>query len=115
MGWKCKVCGGSFTCPANDYLAVRPPREGEVLQLSKDNNPGDGWVPTHFTKHTTTWVRKVTDDGYFLHIVGTAQAGRIRAHYGVAGTWVGMTKYAFFVMPNPEVWPPGFFPRWNKV
>jgi len=115
MGWKCKVCGGSFTCPANDYLAVRPPREGEVLELSKDNNPGDEWVPTHFTKHTTTWVRKVTDDGYFLHIVGTAQAGRIYAHYGVRGVWVGMTKYAFMVVPNPDKWPPGFFPRWNKV
>jgi len=112
---KCQVCGGAFKCPAGDYLAVRAPREGEILELSKDQDPGEGWVPTHFTKHTTIWVKRVGDDRLFLHIVGTAQAGRIRAHYGVAGTWVGMTKYAFFVMPNPEVWPPGFFPRWDKV
>jgi hypothetical protein len=113
MGWKCKVCGGSFTCPANDYLAVRPPREGEVLELAKDKNPGEGWVPTHYTKRTRIWVKKKGDDGFVLHVVGTAQAGRIQAHYGVRGVWVGMTKYAFFVIPN-DTWPPGFFPRWEK-
>jgi len=112
---RCPVCGGAFECPANDYLAVRPPRKDvEVIELPKGKDPGDGWVPTHHTKRTTTWVRKVADDGYLLHIVGTAQAGRIRAHYEVQGTWVGMTKYAFMVVPNPDVWPEGALPIWEK-
>ena len=111
---KCKICGGGFKCPANDYLAVRAPLPGEVLELSKDQDPGDGWAETHTTKHTRIWVKKVANDGYLLHVVGTAQAGRIQAHYGVKPTWVGMTKYAFFVIPNPDKWPANFFPLWEK-
>jgi len=111
---KCKICGGAFTCPAGDYLAVRAPLPGEVLELSKDQDPGEGWAETHTTKHTRIWVKKVADDGYLLHVVGTAQAGRIWAHYGVKGTWVGMTKCAFYIIPNPDIWPSGFFPRWKK-
>ncbi len=111
---KCQVCGGAFKCPANDYLSVRAPRDGEILVLPKDQNPGDGWAATHTTGKTRTWVKKVGDDGHLLHVVGTAQAGRIRAHYGVAGKWVGMTKYAFMVVPNPDKWPPNFFPLWEK-
>jgi len=30
---RCKICGGAFKCPANRYLAVRAPREKEVLEL----------------------------------------------------------------------------------
>jgi hypothetical protein len=112
---KCQLCGGAFKCPAGDYLAVRAPREGEILELPKHRSPGDEWAETHVTGKTRVWVRKVAEDGYLLHIVGTAQAGRIYAHYGVRGVWVGATRYAFYVIPNPDVWPPGFFPRWNKV
>jgi hypothetical protein len=111
---KCGICGGAFTCPKDDYLSVRAPREDEVLVLPKDQYPGDDWAETHITGRTKTWVRKVARDGYLLHIVGTAQAGRIYAHHGVRGTWVGMTRYAFYVIPNPDVWPEGFFPRWKK-
>lgn len=59
-------------------------------------------------------MKKVGEDGFLLHVVGTAQAGRIYAQYGVRGVWVGMTKYAFMVIPNPEVYPPNLFPLWEK-
>jgi hypothetical protein len=111
---KCTVCGASFKCPEGVYLSVRPPREGEVIELPKGVEPGNEWAETHVTGKTRVWVKKVADDGYLLHVVGTAQAGRIYAHYGVRGTWVGMTKYAFFIVPNPDVWPEDFFPLWEK-
>jgi hypothetical protein len=111
---KCQICGGAFKCPAGDYLAIRPPREDEVRVLPKDRDPGDDWAETHITGRTRTWVKKVGEDGFLLHVVGTAQAGRIQAHYGVKPAWVGMTKYAVYVIPNPEVWPEGYFPRWKK-
>jgi len=111
---KCEICGGAFKCPAGRFLAVRAPREGEVLELSKNVVLGDEWAETHSTKSTRIWVRKVGEDGFLLYVVGTAQAGRIQAHYGVRGAWVGMTRYAFYVIPNPDVWPTGFFPVWEK-
>jgi hypothetical protein len=44
---KCAVCGGAFKCPAGRFLAVRAPQEGEVLELPKDQDPGDEWAETH--------------------------------------------------------------------
>ena len=111
---KCEICGGAFKCPAGRFLAVRAPLPGEVLELPKDQDPGDDWAETHITGRTRTWVKKVGEDGFLLYVVGTAQAGRIQAHYGVRGTWVGMTKYAFYIVPNPESYPPDFFPLWEK-
>jgi len=111
---RCPVCLGVTTCPEGKYLAVRAPREEDILIVKDDSNPGEEWVMTHYTFRYSKWVRKVGLDGYFLHIVGSEQARRIRAHYGVEPTWVGRTMYAVYVVPTPGAWPPDYFPKTKK-
>ena len=93
---RCEVCGGATTCPRGRYLKVRPPMEGEVLWLRPDEDPGPGWVRTHTRKREVCWVREVGFDGLRLQLVGSAQRGRIRAHYGAEGLWVGQCTFALF-------------------
>jgi hypothetical protein len=57
-----------------------------------------------------TWVRRTAH----ASPAPPSLAGRIQAHYKVKPTWVGMTRYAFYIVPNPESYPPDFFPRWEK-
>ena len=71
-----------------------------MLWLRPDEDPGPGWVRTHTRKREVCWVREVGFDGLQLKLVGSAQSGRIRAHYGVQGSWVGQCTFAFYVLPR---------------
>jgi hypothetical protein len=111
---RCQICDGVTTCPEGKYLAVRAPREEEVLMVKDDSDPGEGWVMTHYTFRYAIWVRTVGEDGYFLHLIGSEQRGRVWAHYRVSARWVGRTTYAIYVVPAPGAWPPDYFPRTEK-
>ena len=95
---RCEVCGATFGCPGGRYLRVRSPKPGEIIYLSPDENPGEGWVRTTVRKHDAVWVRRQGEDGMTLLLARSAQSGRIKAHYGVEGTRVGHCLYAFFVI-----------------
>lgn len=95
---RCPVCNGATTCPEGQYLEVRPLEAGDVLYLGHGQEIPPGLRVTHRTKRAL-YALPVQKGPYRLLLVGTAQAGRIRAHYGVRPTWVGMARYAFWVIP----------------
>jgi len=100
---KCPVCGGVFTCPANDYLLVLPVEDEDILYVPRGNPAPEGYRITHQKKRYSIAIRvkKSLPDGRVVHLelVGSAQSGRIETHYGVRGRWVGMCTYAFYTLP----------------
>lgn len=94
---KCPICGGSTKCPAGRYLEVRELEQGDVLILDKDVPLPPNYIATH-RKAKGYYAVPLQKGGYRLLLVGTAQAGRIKAHYGAEGRWVGTTTYAFWVV-----------------
>lgn len=99
---KCEICNGASTCPEGLYVEIRPPVKGEdlievPLGTLKTFETWPGYVPTHTGQGLLTLLRERSDDGLELELVGAQQARRIRAHYLVEPTWVGMTTYAVYV------------------
>jgi hypothetical protein len=99
---RCPVCGGAFKCPGGLYDYVRDPMEGEIRYAGPDDDLGPDWVLASSWKigrGGSIWVRRRGDDGAEPIIMGSADSGRVHAHYGVHGTRVGHCRYAFYVVP----------------
>jgi len=96
---RCPICGGATTCPAGLYEEVLPARP--YLTTAKEPKEGHRAFPQGLgPRYYYLLPERVVVEGkeYELEVVGTAQMGRIKAHYGVEGTWVKMTTYAFYVV-----------------
>lgn len=94
---RCEICGGVTSCPADDYAAVREPTDHEVQWLrTSDPEALPGWRATHARARGLMFVRERGEDGMRLVLVGSAQAGRVHAHYGIRPRWVGRCSYAFY-------------------
>lgn len=93
----CEVCGGVSKCPRDWYLEVRRMPMEAIQHLPPDGPVPEGWKVTHWKKDYRIACKLEPLPGFELELVGTTQAGRILAHYGVHGMWVGATTYAFAV------------------
>ncbi len=102
---RCPVCNGATTCPAGRYTEVIPVEDGDITYLPNTQENKDlAWKleaeGTHRWTHTTgknLYLLPTRKGDYRLLLVGSAQEGRIRRHYGVEGKWVGQCTYAFWV------------------
>lgn len=93
---RCETCGGATTCPGGRYTIALRPDDGYVRNTEKvDGLPG--WTRTHIDKFGRWFVKDEGPDGTRLQLVGSAQARRIEAHYGVEPRWVGQCTYAVYV------------------
>jgi hypothetical protein len=98
---RCEICGGGkFTCPAGAFDFVRDPHEDEIRYAGPNDQLGPDWVLASswgIGRGGSIWIRRQGQDGTTPLLVGSAQSGRISAHYGVKGTRVGYCLYAFYV------------------
>jgi len=98
MGGRCRICGGASTCPAGLYKRVREVGEGEINIFPRWEDVPRGWKVTH-AKKRGYYALPVRAGEWELVVVGTAQASRVRAHYGISPRWVGQCRYAFYAIP----------------
>ncbi len=98
MSERCKICGGASTCPAGLYKRVREVEEGELRVFPQWQDVPPGWKVTH-AKKRGYYALPVQVGEWELVVVGTAQASRVRAHYGISPRWVGQCRYAFYAVP----------------
>jgi hypothetical protein len=98
MSGRCQICGGASTCPAGLYKRVREVGEGEINIFPRWEDVPRGWKVTH-AKKRGYYALPVQVGEWELVVVGTAQASRVRAHYGISPRWVGQCRYAFYAIP----------------
>ena len=98
MSGRCEICGGASTCPAGLYKRVREVEEGELRVFPRREDVPPGWEVTH-AKKRGYYALPARVGEWELVVVGSAQASRVRAHYGISPRWVGQCSYAFYAVP----------------
>lgn len=91
---RCAVCGGVHTCPAEWHLL--PAGEDDISRIPADGPVPEGWRVTHWKRGYRIAVRTKRPDGAEALIVGTAQAARVKAHFGFDPLWVGQCSYLVY-------------------
>lgn len=93
---RCPVCGGAATCPAGRYEVVERPSWDEILHLPRNAQVPEGYTLVNATRRHIQALPTRKGDLELL-LAGSAESGRIRAHYGVEGLWVRQCTLAFYV------------------
>jgi hypothetical protein len=98
MSGRCEICGGASTCPAGLYKRVREVEGEELRVFPRREDVPPGWRVTH-AKKRGYYALPARVGEWELVVVGSAQASRVRAHYGISPRWVGQCAYAFYAVP----------------
>jgi hypothetical protein len=98
MSARCEICGGASTCPAGLYKRVREVEDEELRVFPRREDVPPGWEVTH-AKKRGYYALPARVGEWELVVVGSAQASRVRAHYGISLRWVGQCAYAFYAVP----------------
>jgi len=111
---KCRICGGTWTCPGYYHrIILRPTDRDDRQWLPADAPaPGPDWIATHRKRRWTLWYRR-TKHGLPLHLCGSRQAERIYSHTGLRLPWATMATYAYHAdpCPDPDQPGPGYIPQ----
>lgn len=107
MAERCEICGGADTCPLRDLSTASVVLTAEAAHTHYGpDSPGcggacdarppcEGFEGRGFHGHRTVIV--LARDGFEVRYTGSKGEGRMRAHFGVSGLWVGQCRYAFYV------------------